>query len=85
MLTFSFSDRLKDKRGSGTLTLYPKQQQLRWQILQESERVYLWTMGVDPEPVFHEGWTFPEDVILTKIAGSTSIDIDTILDPGDKE
>ncbi|MCL2098327.1 MAG: hypothetical protein FWH23_06170 [Bacteroidales bacterium] len=85
VLAFGFFDDLKDKGGSGTLTLYPKQQQLRWQILQESERVYLWTIGVDPKPVFHEGWTFPEDVILTKIAGSTSIDIDAILDPGGKE
>ena len=69
VLRFVFGDDLKDKMGGGLLTLISgNPMQLRWQILKESERVYYWEVGVDPEPVIHEGWTVPEDVILTKIS-----------------
>jgi len=69
MLTFVFSDKLKDKTANGQLTLQTNAivPQLRWQILRMSERVSIWVRGIDPEPVVLEGWTVPENVILTKV------------------
>jgi len=67
VLTLGFYDDLKEKGGTGLLTLTPgNPAQLRWQITKTDERVFLTVIG-DPEPVFHEGWTVPEDVVLTKI------------------
>ena len=71
VLTLAFSDVLKDKGGSGKLTLIPgNPAQLRWQITETDERIIIWVEGVDPEPVEYEGWTVPEDVILTQISNS---------------
>ena len=67
VLTFSFRDDLKDKRGTGKLTLTPgNPAKLRWQILKTSEKIILLLDG-EPMPVIHQGWTVPEDVVLTKI------------------
>ncbi len=70
VLTFVFRDDLKDKRGYGRLTLISGEPlQLRWQILERGEMVYITIEGVDPPPPpIPRDWTAPTDVILTKIA-----------------
>jgi len=79
VLTFVFGDRLKDKKGSGELTLIPgSPMQLRWHIQNRSEKIFLRIVG-DPDPIIHQGWTVPTDVILTKIADG---DPDPITPPG---
>ena len=69
-LVFVFRDDLKgNKRGIGRLTLIPgNPAKLRWHIQKTAERGLIIRIDNEPSPVIHEGWTVPEDVILTKIS-----------------
>jgi len=67
VLTLGFRDALKDKGGSGKLTLIPGDPaKLHWQILKTDERRIILVDGA-PMPVIHLDWTVPTDVFLTKI------------------
>ena len=65
VLMLAFYDDLKDKSGTGELTLIQgNPAQLHWQITETDIR---YSMKGVPELVM-PGWTVPEDVILTKIS-----------------
>ncbi|MDR0692649.1 MAG: hypothetical protein LBF69_06390 [Prevotellaceae bacterium] len=66
-LRLAFRDRIKNKRGMGTLTLIPgTPAQLHWKIMREPEGVVLLKPGEElreRDPT----WSVPKDVILTKV------------------
>ena len=66
-LRLAFKDRIKNKRGMGTLTLIPgAPAQLHWKIIREPEGAVLLKPGEElreKDPT----WSVPTDVILTKV------------------
>ena len=85
LLIFTFFDDLKDKRGSGKLTLIPgNPAKLRWQILGMSATKIFIPINDEPMPAIQQGWTVPEDVVLTKISNTIGLPKPKELGPDDE-
>ena len=84
LLIFTFVDDLKDKWGDGKMTLIPgNPAKLRWQILRMCEKIFI-PISDEPEPVIQQGWTVPEDVVLTKISNTIGLPKPKELGPDDE-